>query len=135
MKILDLAILKEELNGCRTRLSEVISRMQESALNTQSHTHLDCKSDTTAFGRSSNESTTAVAEFASTSLCATTANTTDLAGFIESLNEICGDTSSVVSQLDGYFATFTEESGCFNQTSAKLQSEVARVNESFICQK
>lgn len=135
MKILDLAILKEELNGCKSRLSEVISRMQESTLNTQHDSHLNCNSDMTSFGRVNIDGNSAVAEFTSKLVRENTDNPTGFTSFILSLNEICNDTSAVVRQLDGYFATFTEESGSFNETSTKLQSEIARINEAFMIQK
>jgi hypothetical protein len=60
---------------------------------------------------------------------------TGIKRFIPSLEEICTDTSSVVRQLDGYFATFTEESGSFNETSTKLQSELSRISDDLMIQK
>ncbi len=105
MKILDLALIKEELNNCKLSLREVISQMQECADNTPNET--------------------IIAESRSKPVDENNDNLIPLARFIGSLDEICNDTSIVVSQLDGWFATFTEESGSFNETSSKLQSEVA----------
>lgn len=135
MKILDLAILKEELNGCKNRLSEVISRMQESTSSTQQETNLDRKRDAIVIGSLNSDGDIAVAEHAPKHAREATDNSTNFAGFINSLNEICEDTTTVVGQLDSCFTTFTEESGSFNETSAKLQSEIARINDTFAIQK
>lgn len=135
MKILDLALLKEELNTCKLRLSEVIGQMQECTGNTQHDTNLNANSDMTALGGVNVDGNTAVAEYTSKLVREHTDGLTSLTSFISSLNEICNDTSTVVRQLDGCFATFTEESGSFNKTSTKLQSEIARLNEAFTIQK
>ena len=135
MKILDLALLKEELNGCKSRLSEVIGQMQDRARNTQHDTDPRRDSDMPTLGRIGVDGDTAVAECTSKLVRENTDNRIDLTNFITSLDEICTDTSSVVRQLDGYFATFTEESGSFNETSTKLQTELARINEAFTVQK
>ena len=135
MKILDLALLKEELNGCKSRLIEVIGQMQECTAKTQQYAHPDDPSHSTAFNRVNVDANTAIAECTSKLVSKNTDGQTSLTRFISSLNEISNDASTVVRQLDGYFATFTEESGSFNETSTKLQSEIARLNEAFTIQK
>ena len=115
MKILDLALLKEELNGCKSRLTEVIGHMQDCAKNTQQDTDENGNADMP------------VLEHADTS--GGKDKQTKLASFIYSLNEISNDAGLIVTQLDSYFATFTEESGCFNETSAKLQDAISSLSE------
>ena len=107
MKILDLALLKEELNGCKSRLTEVIGQMQECAANRNGEMPAQEHAETS--GAKDKQ--------------------TKLGSFICSLNEISNDAGMIVSQLDSYFATFTEESGCFNETSAKLQDAISSLSE------
>lgn len=115
MKILDLALLKEELNGCKSRLTEVIGHMQNCAANTQQDIDRNGNGDLPTL------------EHAETS--GGKDKQSKLASFIYSLNEISNDAGSIVSQLDSYFATFTEESGCFNETSAKLQDAISSLSK------
>ena len=87
MKILDMAILKEELNGCKSRLTETIILLKSPAGDSQHH--------------------------------------------INTLNEISDDTAGIVSQLDGFFAAYTEESSQFNEMTTQLQDEVATLHNTF----
>lgn len=115
MKILDLALIKEELNSCKVGLREVISKMQESAKNIRIEPSA-ADSDLRPIDENKDD-------------------VVPLTRFIGSLDEICNNASIIVSQLDGWFATFTEESGSFNETSSKLQSEVACISDAFAKQK
>lgn len=107
MKILDMALLKEELNSCKSKLIEVIGQMRDST----------------------------IAEAASKPEVQNDDKSNPLNRFICSLNEISSETSTIVGQLDGFFAAFIEESGKFNETSAKLQTEISRLQEFSMAEK
>jgi CheY-like chemotaxis protein len=135
LKILDLAVLKEELNSCKSRLMEVIGQMRECVETTQEDANQDGNNIVTPLSRVNFHGNSAIAECTSQLARENTDDLTSLTSFIRTLNEICDDTSNVVGQLDGCFAKFTEDSGSFNETSAKLQSEIERINEAFVTQK
>ena len=90
MKILDMAILKEELNGCKSRLVETILLLKEAPLDSQPQ--------------------------------------------LKTLNEISDDAARIVTELDGFFATYTDESSQFNETTTQLQDEVATLHNTFSIQ-
>jgi CheY-like chemotaxis protein len=126
MNILDLALLKEELNSCKSRLVEVIAQMQERADSPQ-YEHSPKIGDNLLPALNMTESGNHGTAINPETKQVITQQS--LSGFIESLNMISQDTSDIVRQLDGYFATFTEESGGFNETSAKLQNAISRLQE------
>ena len=124
MKIMDMALLKEELNGCKSRLVEATNQFQEQLVNT--HPVLPCDRDVATFNLMNSGGNGNVSELTSK---LDSQNVDKLSVLIRSLEEINNDTSAAVSQLDGFFASFTEESSNFNETSTKLQNEIARLQE------
>lgn len=119
MKILDMALLKEELNGCKSRLVEVIEQLHERVANPH-QVHPVCPSD-----KDNATFNPVKSDFQ---------NGDPLNLVIDRLNIVSDETSAIVSQLDGFFSTFTEESSQFNDTSTKLQDEVARLHNTFSVQ-
>jgi len=89
MRILDMALLKEELNGCKSRLDAVIAGIKENS------------------GLAS-----------------------DTAKIADELISVSQDESKIVGDLDNMFASFTEESGQFNDISTKLHGEIERLKDS-----
>ena len=124
MKIMDMALLKEELNSCKSRLIEATNKFQNELVITQSALRGD--HDIAAFSLMNSGGNSNISELTSKMECQTTDK---LSILIRSLDEINNDTSMIVSQLDGFFANFTEESSNFNETSIKLQNEIARLQE------
>lgn len=121
-KILDIARLKEELNFCKTRLLEAIGSFHERFEYSRRQRLGGWR------GGASNLSMLGLPGESVEGFSELEFDRYDEFNIMaRSLVETGNDISEVISQLDGFFSAFNEESNQFSKTTTSLQNEVTRI--------